>query len=89
MLFQTGSNDSRGVVPWLQKQAADGYASAQYSLGVRYWRGEAVEQNEAIARQWLEKAAVQNDSEAKRFLDSTAKTNGFSTLTDRNVPVPR
>lgn len=70
--------DGRNVVPWLQKQAVEGYASAQYTLGLRYWRGEAVEQNETIARQWLEKAAAQSDSEAKRFLASIANTNAVS-----------
>lgn len=42
----------------LQKQAAQGNASAQYNLGVLYDSGRGVPQDYAKARLWYEKAAA-------------------------------
>ena len=47
--------------PWAER----GDAWAQYSLGVMYYRGRGVAQDDAQAREWLEKAAAQGLAEAQ------------------------
>ncbi|MBA4147006.1 MAG: SEL1-like repeat protein [Verrucomicrobia bacterium] len=43
-------------------RASDGSASAQYDLGIRFLKGNGVEQNETEARRWLEAAATQGNT---------------------------
>ena len=47
--------------PWAER----GDAWAQYSLGVMYYRGRGVAQDDAQAREWLEKAAAQGNANAQ------------------------
>ena len=49
----------------LKKRANGGNASAQNSLGLRYYKGEGVEQDYSKAREWIEKAANQGNASAQ------------------------
>jgi hypothetical protein len=48
-----------------QKSANQGYAPAQYNLGLLYEFGYGVKQDKAEARRWYQKAAAQGVKEAK------------------------
>ena len=50
---------------WYEKAAAQGYAEAQYNLGVMYNNGKGVRQDYVKARKWYEKAAAQGVAEAQ------------------------
>lgn len=45
--------------------AGQGYAAAQYNLGLMYDQGRGVRQDDAQAVQWYRKAAEQGDAEAQ------------------------
>jgi TPR repeat protein len=53
---------------WYEKAAAQGYAMAQYNLGLLYDNGDGVPQDFATARQWYEKAAAQGYAMAQTNL---------------------
>ena len=67
----------RKTIEFQKKRAAEGSASAQYELGLRYLSGDGVEQDEAAGRKWLEDSAKQDYTPAKKKLeemrDSTKK----------------
>ena len=48
--------------------AKQGYAQAQYNLGIMYRYGEGVPQDDAKALQWWRKAAEQGNANAQFFL---------------------
>lgn len=56
------------VVEFQKKQAAEGSAMAQYSLGIRYLTGDGVGKNVEKAKTLLEMSAEQGYSPAKRKL---------------------
>jgi hypothetical protein len=56
------------VVRWLQPQATNGSASAQYSLGVHYLNGQGCATNREQAVYWLQKASAQGSFEASNIL---------------------
>jgi hypothetical protein len=60
------------TVQWLLKQATNGSASAESSLGFRYLKGQGVPKDEALGRQWLQKAAADGDAEAVSKLATLA-----------------
>ena len=49
--------DKAVAVEWYQKAAEQGYARAQFSLGVCYAYGEGVDEDHAVAVEWYQKAA--------------------------------
>ena len=49
----------------VREKAEQGFAEAQYNLGVMYERGEGVAQDKAEAVTWCRKAAKQEHAEAK------------------------
>ena len=51
-------NDYEGAMKWYQKAAAQGYAQAEYNIGILYFYGVGVERDEAKAREWFERAAA-------------------------------
>lgn len=51
-----------------EKAAANGYANAQYSLGMMYYDGEGVEQDYVKAAGWYQKAASNGQAEAQNNL---------------------
>jgi TPR repeat protein len=56
------------AVRWLQSQATNGDAYAQYSLGEHYLKGQGCETNREQAVYWLKKAAAQGYLEASNKL---------------------
>lgn len=56
--YQSDAN-SRKAVSWYKKAAAQGHADAQYSLGLRYYSGQGIEQDSAKAAYWYQAAANQ------------------------------
>ena len=61
------------AVRWLQPQATNGDASAQYSLGLHYLNGQGCETNREQAIYWLTQAANQGNQEASNKLASLQK----------------
>jgi hypothetical protein len=61
------------AVRWLQSQATNGDASAQYSLGLHYLNGEGCETNREQATYWLQKSAAQGYIEASNKLANLQK----------------
>jgi TPR repeat protein len=59
----------QAAVDQLKKAAEQGYASAQYNLGVMYEYGKSVSQDYGEALIWYRKAAEQGDEMAKNKLD--------------------
>ena len=53
------------AVEWYKKAAEQGYAKAQYNLGVMYDNGRGVDVNYKKAAEWYEKAAEQGLAEAQ------------------------
>lgn len=53
---------------WLQQQASNGLAWAQYDLGCRYRDGKGVTADRSKAQQWIGKAAAQGHKNAKTAL---------------------
>ena len=53
----------------LRKAAEQGYANAQYILGVCYLYGEGVAKDLKSARRWLREAAAQGDQRAMKLLN--------------------
>ena len=49
---------------WYRKAAEQGYASAQYNLGVMYANGYGVPQDKNLAKEWILKACVNHYQKA-------------------------
>jgi len=60
--------DGAEAANWYRKAAEQGYASAQYNLGVKYAKGRGVAQNDAEAMKWIAKAVEQANENAKKAL---------------------
>ena len=58
-------SDYKTAVKWFQRAADQGYADAQYSLGVLYVTGNGVPLNYAKAQSLFEHAAEQDDTSAQ------------------------
>lgn len=62
----SGKRDFSALPPAELRAAAEqGDQKAQFNLGVRYYKGEGVEQNYAEAVKWFRKAAQQGDAKAQ------------------------
>ncbi len=61
------------AVVWLQSQATNGDAVAQYSLGEHYLNGQGCQTNREQGIYWLQKAASQGNIEASNKLVSIKK----------------
>ena len=51
--------NSEEAFKWHKKAAEQGYAAAQYPVGLMYSKGDGVEQDKEEAIKWLQKAADQ------------------------------
>lgn len=49
---------------WYRKAAEQGFADAQYNLGVRYYNGQGVPQDYVAAHMWFNLAAARGDEDA-------------------------
>jgi TPR repeat protein len=56
------------AVSWNRKSAESGDAWAQTKMGMRYLKGEGVEQDDADARKWLTLASEQGSKAATQKL---------------------
>ena len=70
--FDEGSlgvaKDEVEAVKWYRKAADQGFADAQYNLGVCYHDGTGVAKDEVEAVNWVRKAAEQGDADAQNTL---------------------
>ena len=53
---------------WYRRAAQQGNAIAQTNIGVLYYSGRGVIQDDAHAVEWLQKAALQQQATAERYL---------------------
>lgn len=74
------------VLKWHQGLADKGHIHGEYSMGLRYLRGDGVERNEELGRAWLTKAAKQGHDEAYKTLKNT---DYFETKRDENGRIVR
>ena len=65
--------DFKEAVKWYQKAAEQGFADAQFSLGVVYANGQGVEQNYVTAYAWWNIAATNGNQKVKKGLSQIAK----------------
>jgi len=72
--FYNGDNsdhalrDSVEAVKWWVKAATQGYADAQYCLGLSYYLGQGLPRDVVQAAKWWRKAADQDHPDAQYFL---------------------
>ena len=48
--------DDVKALKWFRKAAEQGFAPAQFNLGVMYYNGRGVQVNKSLAKEWLGKA---------------------------------
>ena len=67
----------RKTIEFQTKRADEGFATAQYDLGLRYLTGDGVRRNRDAALLWLRKAADQGHTQAAKKLEElrTAKSS--------------
>lgn len=63
------SKSERDLIAWQKKRAEDGSDNAQYELGVRYLKGDGVEQDAKAGREWIEKSAKAGNAKAIKKLE--------------------
>jgi len=76
-MYQKGDGveqDFKEAAKWYQKAADQGYASAQYNLGLRYQYGKGVEQNYVTAYAWRNIAATNGNQNAQKGLSQVEMT---------------
>ncbi len=61
------------AVQWYRKAAEQGFARAQFNLGVMYRKGQGVTKNDVRAYVWFSAAAAQGNSTASKSLDLLEK----------------
>lgn len=66
--FAEGLPDYQQALPWFEKSAKQGNATAQYYLGVMYHEAQGVERDDTQAAYWFTQAAKQGDSDAQFML---------------------
>jgi TPR repeat protein len=64
---------TRKTIEFQKRRAEEGSATAQYDLGMRYLKGDGVEQNEAKGRELLEASAKNGFNPAAKKLEELAK----------------
>ena len=57
-------------VRYFKELAEDGYPTAQYIMGMKYYFGDGVEKDRVLSVKWLRKAEAQGLAEAKRQLEN-------------------
>lgn len=78
--------DYTDAAKWFKKAAEQGYAGAQYNLGIMYAKGEGVSQSEAEAVKWFERAAEQGVAEAQCCL-GYAYANGEGVVRNKSEAI--
>jgi TPR repeat protein len=62
------SKTERDLLAWQKQRAEAGSDNAQYELGVRYLKGDGVDQDEKLGLKWLRKSAKAGNIQAKKKL---------------------
>ena len=70
------SQDYVEAVKWYQFSADQGYAKAQYNLGLMHANGRGVPPDFVIAHQWLDLAIVADPPLAPKDLDDATDNRG-------------
>ena len=65
--------DEKTGIEYLRKSAENGYAEAQFYMGMSCWSGHVVAQDKDEAIKWYRKAAEQGHAEAKKALAELEK----------------
>ena len=60
--------DTRKAILWYKEAAEQGYAHAQYTLGLIYRNGTGINVNHYESQKWLKLAAKQHYKNAERLL---------------------
>ncbi|MGC9857040.1 tetratricopeptide repeat protein, partial [Escherichia coli] len=60
--------DTRKAILWYKEAAEQGYAHAQYTLGLIYRNGSGINVNHYESQKWLKLAAKQHYKNAERLL---------------------
>ena len=55
------------AIEWHTKSANQGYAEAEYNLGVMYYNGQGVSKNLNTAKQWFAKACENGYTKACQY----------------------
>lgn len=64
----------RRTIEFQKRRAAEGSATAQYDLAMRYFKGDGLEKDETAARKWFEQSAKNGNTQAKKKLDQWDKS---------------
>ena len=75
-MYATGQGvpeDDAEAVRWYRLAAEQGYAAAQFNLGVMYATGQGVPEDDVTAYAWLNIAAEQGQSSANKGKERVAK----------------
>jgi len=56
------------AVKWFGKSAAQGIAKAQYELGLCYYEGHGIDQDDKKAEEWFRKAADKGHKKSQYIL---------------------
>ena len=59
------AEDAAEAVKWFRKAAEQGYAKAQYNLGISYYNGAGVTKDATESVKWFHKAAEQGEAQAQ------------------------
>ncbi len=74
MLVRSGKGvpqDDAEAIRWYRLAAEQGYAGAQFNLGLMYFSGEGVPPDEMEAVRWIQLAAEQGHVQAKSILGAS------------------
>ena len=63
------TKDDAEAVRWYRRAAKQGYAAAQYNLGVKYAQGRGVVKDSVLAYMWLDIAGANGDESARKGQD--------------------
>ena len=75
------------VVNFQRQNAASGNPSSQYDLGMRYLKGDGVEQDTKQAHDWLKLAAQNGNSRAKKELPALESRLALEGVAAKTAPV--
>lgn len=70
---QADPDQEERIINFQRQNAISGNPSAQYDLGMRYLKGDGVEQDDAQALNWLSLSAKNGNSRAKKQVDDLQK----------------
>jgi uncharacterized protein len=79
------SEDFAEALKWFRLAAAQGYANAQYSLGIMYQNGEGIPRDYVQAYRWYDLAAVTYTGKPERDKAVKARDNVAARMTPAQI----